>query len=118
MRHAISSMKARQEYSFLRNIFQQTTTSIRLLKKYLRINLLPGVGIGHELLIRFAHKYSRPRLGDKPRFAHLYTASVFRSLLRSKTAKPQCLRIRAKLFYAPGVGIEPTTNRLHLFFYC
>lgn len=27
-------------------------------------NLAPRVGLGHELLIRFAHKYSRPRLGN------------------------------------------------------
>ncbi len=34
-------------------------------------------GFGHKFLIRSAHKNFRPRLGDKPRFARLYTASVF-----------------------------------------
>lgn len=38
---------------------------------------------GHELLIRFAHKYSRPRLGNS--FALLMLPAPFESLIPNKT---------------------------------
>ncbi len=39
-------------------------------------------GFGHELLIRYAHKYSRPRLADLVRYAPLqYSAPTFESSL-------------------------------------
>ena len=72
------------------------------------------VGFGHELLIRFAHKYSRPRLGH-PRFASQMQgpwAFVLRILLSELKSKNQNAVHFGLTFYVRPVGFEPTTIRL------
>jgi len=65
--------------------------------------------IGHELLIRFAHKYSRPRLGSLAKASGCLRLSILRASYRSlHLPSTKNARVKRAVFYTSGDGENRT----------